>query len=312
MSTRLLPVLDVAGAIEGREIIGLTIGSREEAIVLAATPTDASVALGRHGEPGWASFADARAKRPYEVSLLIVDGDDVSSRTLAGLTMAHPSVQPLPDGETLVVGSRVRRSAEEQAANAAVYDADGALVREFVLGDGIEDVQTTEDGAIWVSYFDEGVYGNYGWGRPGGARPIGASGLARFDRFGELQWEFEPPSPDLAIDDCLALNVSGDVAWAYYYSSFPLVRIDGNEVEWWDVPVDGACAVAIREESAWLVGGYGNERMRCVVCRFADRQLVEHERFLLATPFGELPETARIAARGESIYALDGTTLYRA
>jgi hypothetical protein len=33
------------------------------------------------------------------------------------------------------------------------------LKREFLLGDGIEDVQTDRKGHIWVAYFDEGVFG---------------------------------------------------------------------------------------------------------------------------------------------------------
>jgi hypothetical protein len=217
----------------------------------------------------------------------------------------------LPEGETLIVGTRAHQSEEGSELNAKIYDSDGVLVREFLLGDGIEDVQTSEEGAIWVSYFDEGVYGNFGWGEPG-SPPPSASGLARFDGLGALQWHFKPPIDDQPIDDCYALNVANDVAWVYYYSSFPLVRIAGDEIEWWDTPVSGAHAVAIRGETAWLVGGYGNDRTRCVVCRFADRHLVEQERFTLTTTSGELSRAARIAARAQNIYALDGTTLYRA
>jgi hypothetical protein len=308
---RLDPVIDLSEAIKGSEVVGFMLGPQEEAIVLAATPGDASTALGRHGEAGGPSFADASAKRRYEASLIVVRDGNVSCRELTGLTRAFPIVQPLPDGETLVVGSRAERTNEGHDLNAAVYSAEGVLVREFLLGDGIEDVQTSVDGVIWVSYFDEGVYGNYGWGEPDGPPPIGANGLTRFDRLGAIEWEFDPPA-DQAIDDCYALNVANGVAWAYYYSSFPLVRISGDEIETWTTPVGGARAVAIRGDTTWLVGGYGSDRTRCVVCRFGKGQLVEQERFTLTTASGELSRAARIAARGQSIYALDGTTLYRA
>jgi len=102
---------------------------------------------------------------------------------------------------------RISRSARRGRARTqrVVYDEDGLLVREFLLGDGIQDVQATEDGKIWVSYFDEGVYGNFGWGNPGGPSPIGASGLIRFDRAGAIEWEFDPPANVEPIDDCYAL-----------------------------------------------------------------------------------------------------------
>ena len=57
----------------------------------------------------------------------------------------------------------------------------GELRRQFVLGDGIKHVQTTAAGDIWVGYFDEGVYGNYGWGNDPDSEPIGA------DRAGSLR-----------------------------------------------------------------------------------------------------------------------------
>ncbi len=55
--------------------------------------------------------------------------------------------------------------------NGRVFGPDGALRREFLLGDGIQDVQTTAEGDIWVSRFDEGVYGNLGWGGRGDDPP---------------------------------------------------------------------------------------------------------------------------------------------
>ncbi|MFI7578403.1 hypothetical protein [Micromonospora sp. NPDC049497] len=60
-------------------------------------------------------------------------------------------------------------------------------------------------GKLWVGYFDEGVYGNFGWGGPGPA-PIGATGIARFTETLHPEWHF--PTDDLSpIDDCYALNV---------------------------------------------------------------------------------------------------------
>jgi hypothetical protein len=221
------------------------------------------------------------------------------------MTARFPVVQPLPYGEVLVVGPRSERRGDVR--NATVYDRDGSVAREFRLGDGIEDVQTTRDGAIWVSYFDEGILGNW----PAGRAPAGASGLARFDGYGSVQSEFEPPLGGEPIWDCYALNVADDVVWAYYYVAFPLVRIYGGIVASWKTPVSDARAIAVAANGALFVGGYRDERARCVQCRFEESSLVEERRFTLPNPAGEPLIARRIAARGSSVYVLDGTTLYR-
>lgn len=176
------------------------------------------------------------------------DGTNAYRTVLSDLTVAFPYLQPLPGGDLLVVGARCHRFAGGTAErNAWVYAADGAPSREMVLGDGIADVQVTAKGAIWVSYFDEGILGNFGWGGQG-APPIGATGLVHFDRFdahGAKQWEFHPPPGLNVMFDCYALNVASDVVWAYYYTEFPLVRItpDGR-TRGWRSEVPGATAFA--------------------------------------------------------------------
>lgn len=78
--------------------------------------------------------------------------------------------------------------------------------REFLLGDGISHVQSDANGNIWTGYFDEGVFGNYGW-----ATPAGAAGLSCFTKSGEKIWGYEAPAGFDQIDDCDALNVARNV-----------------------------------------------------------------------------------------------------
>ena len=40
------------------------------------------------------------------------------------------------------------------------------MLSRFCLGDGIQDCVVKKDGTIITSYFDEGVFGNYGWDEP--------------------------------------------------------------------------------------------------------------------------------------------------
>ncbi|MEM6568158.1 MAG: hypothetical protein AAF957_07085 [Planctomycetota bacterium] len=150
--------------------------------------------------------------------------------------------QPLPRGELLLVSARTSRGAGGQLEpNATVFDADGRPLRSFVLGDGIEDVQTCPDGAIWVSYFDEGVLGTGEFGEP-----VGRSGLVRWSPGGDLEYEFCPtPGEDMVID-CYALNaVHAREAWLSYYAPFSIVRVhDDHPVAVWPGSVGGITSLA--------------------------------------------------------------------
>lgn len=126
--------------------------------------------------------------------------------------------QPL--GENwLLVNARVN---DNKAHNAFVYNESQYLISSFHLGDGIEDVQTTKNAEIWVSYFDEGIYGG----------TIGGSGLLCFDKNGEVVFDFikfvqTPSNNEIPfISDCYAMNVySNNTVYLYYYSDFPLLAL---------------------------------------------------------------------------------------
>jgi len=140
--------------------------------------------------------------------------------------------QPLRDG-ILLADSRQPRL----ALNARVYDFAGNILREFALGDGIEELQTTASGDIWASYFDEGVFG----------RTIGAAGLVRFDGQGVPTYEFQPSEGLDRISDCYALNVeSAETVWFYYYTPFLLVRLRNEAINgFWHTDLEGARAFAV-------------------------------------------------------------------
>jgi hypothetical protein len=148
---------------------------------------------------------------PKAHHLIYWDGASQCSVTFeqsTGLTTLH--VQPFHDGWLLC---------ESRGGRAAAYNRAGRLERILDLGDASKDVQTTSDGKIWVSYFDEGVYG-------GG---IGQHGVVCFDsrtgaifKYSDFAEQHELP----LIDDCYAMNVVGDdEVWLSYYSDFPLVSI---------------------------------------------------------------------------------------
>ncbi|KMP93546.1 hypothetical protein COL68_23125 [Bacillus wiedmannii] len=109
--------------------------------------------------------------------------------------------------------------------NAVIYNADGSEYCKFYAGEGIQDCQVDVNGDIWVSYCDEGVFGEC---------PIGVNGIVAFDSKGQLIFDsydqyverFNVPP----IDDCYAMNVIDGDVWLYYYSEFPLVQMKDKEI----------------------------------------------------------------------------------
>ena len=72
---------------------------------------------------------------------------------------------------------------------------------------------------MWASYFDEGVFGNYGWNHPG-PPALGASGLVAFTKTGEVGFTYDPEAAHTdAVSDANAMNdtADGDV-WLYIYT----------------------------------------------------------------------------------------------
>lgn len=133
-------------------------------------------------------------------------------------------VQPFDDDHVMLVCARsMYHDAEHIDKNARVYDWKGRFIRSFCLGDGIDHVYTTEDQHIWTGYFDEGVYGNYGW-----KNPIGGSGLVGWDYDGRI---IDNGSDRQLIGECLALNTAAnDQVW-YFVGERAQIGLLHNETE---------------------------------------------------------------------------------
>lgn len=230
-----------------------------------------------------------------------------------GLELAHVTVQPMPDGETLIVGARAMWRPDGADQNAVIIDGDGRRRAGATFGDGIEHVQTTSSGKIWVGYFDEGVFGNNGWGSPGPA-PLGHTGLVRYSASLTPEWSFQSGAADTwgSVDDCYALNLAGETAWTCYYSGFPIVRIEDGDVNGWQNSVRGVKALATDGDRVLIAGGYRPDRDRVVAVRIDGGRLVPELDSRLVLPGGDrLPATASIVGRGDSLFVVADGASYR-
>jgi hypothetical protein len=292
---------------QGDVRVSASVGPSGEVVALWSAAEDLPSLTSTTTQAGWATFPDPRASRAAMLRVTTHAPDMTVAARIPDFPLAHPSVQPLPDGRVLVVGARCRWRPDGPDRNAIVYDSTGTMLAEQTFGDGIEHVQTTCRGEIWVGYFDEGVFGNYGWGKADSDPPLGASGLIRFTTALTPEWHYPSHVAKTwgPIDDCYALNVDGDAVWTCYYTDFPIVRIQNDTVTGWHNDIAGAKALAVGDSRVALYGGYGPDHDRLVVGVLGDDRFDVTGEYRLVQPGGQpLPATAEVLGRGSDLHIL--------
>ena len=156
-----------------------------------------------------------------------------------------------PAGEHfLLLGARCAYRENGPDQNAWIVSRDGAVLSRFCLGDGIQDCVVKKDGTIITSYFDEGVFGNYGWDEP-----LGACGLIAWTSEGTPLWKNE----NYSIYDCYAISLDEEEnLWFYYYDEFRLVRTNFKEDFVFELPIEGSGAFSVAPSGNTFLfqGGY--------------------------------------------------------
>lgn len=159
--------------------------------------------------------------------------------------MNYHFIQPIGDN-ILLSGARCHLYTDEIAEkNALIITKAGEVISEICFGDGIEHVIVTPDNRIITSYFDEGIFGNYGWDNP-----IGCNGLIVWNDKGDILWE----ASKYPIYDCYAMNVDDEYnLWFYYYDEFKLVKTNYRKDIVYQPEISGSGAFLITKNGRCLI-----------------------------------------------------------
>ncbi|NGY88846.1 TetR family transcriptional regulator [Bacillus megaterium] len=172
------------------------------------------------------------------------------------LKITTPLIRWINEQEFLIVNSRTR----SKNSNLYILNREGAVKSSFYCGDAIEDVSPNKEG-IWISYFDEGVFG----------KGISTEGLVLFSYGGQPIFRFHSDlDRELVIGDCYAICKSkANALWLCAFPDFDIVELDKNKKVsgLYTIPsgMEGSKAINIRNRVAYFYSPHNNryELYRC-------------------------------------------------
>lgn len=308
---KLKHITDVPDPGEGYSLVTTSISSTGAGLFLFVEK-EASSAVHEQEKQGFGIFPKAKMASASVFRLVIYDGRQLKTVDIGKTDFTFPFVEIFPDGRVLLISARCQwRSENDFDLNGLIYDPKTKKRSAFLVGDGVEGVSIDERGRIWVSYFDEGVFGNYGWASPG-PRCIGEMGLNCFNGQGEIIWRFQPPENGSHIDDCYAMNVVGTNVFIYFYSDFPLCSIGENfELRFRETELNGSHAFAIEGNTALFSGQYNEPLSRFHHMSLGEHKLKKLNEVEVVLPNGDPIRDGRMLARGRHVHFFDSDSWYR-
>ncbi|WP_445630856.1 hypothetical protein [Nostoc sp. DSM 114167] len=302
----LSPIAELNSVVTDGNIVAFNVGFDEMVyVVLAVQPLDY-----RTEQPGWASFAKTTPDTPQSYRIIAFQEDRLTlDIDIAEEQFNIHDIQPLPAKEILLVCARCHyKSPNDFERNGRIYSLGGKFSREILLGDGIQSVQTTSNGTIWTSFFDEGVFGNFGWDEP-----IGSSGLVAWDSTGNKIYDFQPTDGLDSICDCYALNVESDTdVWLYYYTEFPLVHLHHKKIQSvWNMPISGSDGFAVSGSRALFRGGYDDRDTYHLFSLNNNGKVKLLKQLKFTDEAGQTIIAESVVGRGGSLYILSNGLVYR-
>ncbi|USK32582.1 hypothetical protein LIT25_18550 [Bacillus sp. F19] len=238
------------------------------------------------------------SKKTFRYDIYHFNNEEIQKYTISTIKSFH-HIQRLYDSWLLADA----RAEDEKVQNATIFDDYGTSIISFHLGDGIENLQVSENGDIWVGYFDEGVYGD----------TVGGSGLSCFNSNGEQVFDFSDFSlgkKDIPIiDDCYALNVvSNDDIYCYYYSDFPLLNLKNmrDYRVFNELIIQGSKAFAVWRDHILFGPTYNNDKVYLYSLR--DKCTITYKP---VNENGKILKDFEVVGRKSIMYLIDEKDIYR-
>ena len=291
----------------GYKHVSTSISTEGKGLFLFAEKRLRDRVLGTSGKAGGAVFPDTRMNAEAAFKLIVLHHGRTVEIDLPPLDITYPKCDLFCDGRILLAAARCQwRGVDDFDRNGVIFDPTSGQTNRILLGDGIADVGIDENDRIWVSYFDEGVFGNFGWSRPGPHGP-GTGGLVCFADDGRQLWAFNGRNSSEMIADCYALNAQRDKQWAYYYDNFDLCSVDGSfrPVILPDVPVFGSDAFAVSDHGFLFSSQYKEPSDTFHIVRRNGQSLGQSQKVVGRLANGNWIEDCALTGRGSWMHVIN-------
>ena len=261
-----------------------------------------------------ASFAKTRMSGGKTFKLIIKNENQTKGVIIDNVDFTFPVFDVFSDGRVVIAGVRTKwRSKDDYDLNGLIFDPNSGERLSFLAGDGIDSLSIDNKYRIFISYFDEGVFGNNGWHNPGPPGP-GAGGLCCFSDEGELEWQFNSvDGSGKFISDCYAMNVMGSCAYIYYYTDFLLGAIGGDfEKTFWRPHLNGCQSFAIDENFVLFSGQYDEPDTRFHLLQRLPKRLSNPIPVKVGLEIGKFTRANQTVCRGEYVHHFNQDGWFRA
>ena len=287
---------------EGERLIHVTINADDQinALILSSDQPYRT-------EDGTSSLIKSEKPKSFRFLVFDLDGQLIQETRIENEFFNFHFGLFMNSEEILLASARCAYHDNDPDKNARVFDLKGNFLRDFVLGDGIESVKVDRSGKIWTSYFDEGIFGNYGWNQP-----VGAPGLICWDKNGKKEWEFEPREGLDYICDCYAFNFDsqGNI-WFYYYTDFSLVKMDVDKnLTIWKCPTRGAHALNLDQNFVLMAPGYDQDYFTLYQA-IPGQSLISTKEIIFQSPNGgSIKMASTLSCFGDNLAFLEEDVFY--
>ena len=286
-------VCDLQPVLRDDELVNIAVGPDGGYYILAVDSSP----------PFIKGYPQIRTTRRYHYKAIILKSDHWETIPISHQDWNYHYLQPLGDRLLVACARSEYHGPGQYDMNARIFDRDGSLVDEFLLGDGIEDIQVTSQGKIWTSYFDEGIAGNLSW-----EEPIGSCGLRAWSPNGEPIFCYN----GRFMTDCYALNVVGDdEIWFYYYTDFLLARLRDGRIDYFEPGIRGSDGFLVSDQGILMRGGYDDNDEYYLFSR-TEEILTEQAVFTVHDENNSVIKADHVACRGTRLLLEAGGCLYAA
>ncbi len=283
-------------------VIATSVDANGNAVFLTANRDDQAKASAKETQT-IGIFPKSRAPSDVAFSLVVQSSAGAETTILPAMNMTLPYVDVFSDGACVLVGARSSwRSKDDFDLNGALIERGAKTAKRVCFGDGIEGIGIDGTDRIWISYFDEGVFGNFGWSNPG-PTGLGAGGLNCFDRTGNLLWQHNREATTEHIDDCYAMNVSPLGVWFYFYTDFKVARVTEDfSIEYYDTPISGSHSFVTDGHRFVFSSQYFEPVTTFHATNLSKGKLVHKCKISLSLPTGIKADQITMKARGTKLH----------